>query len=599
VDQRRRENPIALAIAQVVLWGFNKHYRLFREISAGAKDRFERGAWQEIQLAQRERIAFYDRRVSETALRLEKEFNSEELPERVWQEVKYHYINLLVDHKQPECAETFFNSVCCRILHRDYYRNDYIFVRPTISTEHLDSDPPAYRSYYPLHQGLQPVVRKMLEDFGFAIEFDDLGRDVDRIVARATAHYGETLKLEPNHQIQVLSSLFFRNKGAYAIGKIVNGNVEIPFALALLRSRAGGVFVDALLFDMQDLLALFSFSRAYFMVEMEVPATFVQFLRSMLPARPKFELYNMIGLQKHGKALFYRDFLHHLSHSSDQFTIAPGIHGLVMLVFTLPSFPFVFKVIKDVIAPPKEVDREGVKAKYLMVKQHDRVGRMADTLEYSDVAFPKNRFSDELIGELRRLVPSQLLEEDDRFVIRHLYIERRMTPLNLYLQSASESEACDALEEYGLAIKQLAAANIFPGDLLYKNFGVTRNRRVVFYDYDEIEYMTQCNFRKVPLPRNEEEEMASEPWYPVAKNDVFPEEWKTFLLGDPNIRATLLRAHPELFDADFWNGLKSRILSGHIVDVFPYARSKRFAHSDESQGIRASDDAEALDLQGD
>jgi isocitrate dehydrogenase kinase/phosphatase len=359
MDQRRREQSLALAIAQVVLWGFNRHSRLFRDTSTAAKQRFESGDWQSIQFAQRERIAFYDDRVQETVRRLEREFQTDGLAESTWPQVKYHFINLLVDHKQPECAETFFNSVCCKILHRDYYRNDYIFVRPTISTEHLDSDPPSYRSYYPAERGVRAVLSELLNDFGFALPFQDLDRDISLMIEVAKQRFGAQIKLEPNHQIQVLHSLFFRNKGAYAIGKVINGTQEMPFAIALLRSDGGAVVVDALLFDLPDLLALFSFSRAYFMVDMEVPAADVQFLRSMLPIRPKFELYNMIGLQKHGKALFYRDFLHHLSHSSDQFTLAPGIRGLVMLVFTLPSFPFVFKVIKDVIARPKEVDREG------------------------------------------------------------------------------------------------------------------------------------------------------------------------------------------------------------------------------------------------
>jgi isocitrate dehydrogenase kinase/phosphatase len=449
-------------------------------------------------------------------------------------------------------------------------------VRPTISTEHLDSDPPAYRSYYPAERGVRAVLTELLHDFDFKLAFQDLDRDITLMIDLAKQRFGAQIKLEPNHQIQVLHSLFFRNKGAYAIGKVINGTQEIPFAIALLRSAGGEVVIDALLFDLPDLLALFSFSRAYFMVDMEVPAAYVQFLRSMLPIRPKFELYNMIGLQKHGKALFYRDFLHHLSHSSDQFTLAAGIRGLVMLVFTLPSFPFVFKVIKDVIARPKEVDREGVKRKYLMVKRHDRVGRMADTLEYSDVAFPKERFSEELLAELRQFAPSLLLEEDGRYIVRHLYIERRMTPLNLYLQSASDEEKRDALNEYGRAIKQLAAANIFPGDMLYKNFGVTRNRRVVFYDYDEIEYMTECNFRHVPEARSYEDEMASEPWYHVARNDVFPEEWQTFLLGDDSIRANLLSMHPELFDADYWSAQKARIQAGYVEDVFPYNEAMRF-----------------------
>ena len=576
VPSATKSGGTALAIAQVMLWGFNKHYRLFSECTRGAKARFEAAVWQAVQVASKERIQFYDRRVSETVEQLEKQFQTERLSDDLWQQVKYHYINLLIDHLQPECAETFFNSVCCKILHRNYFNNAFIFVRPTISTEHLDSEPPAYRAYYPGTEGLLACLRHAFEDFGLARPFQDLDRDLRLIVAASVGRFPQPFERAPNHQIQVLSSLFFRNKGAYAIGKVINNNFELPFAIAILHGADGKLVIDAVLFDIVDLLSLFSFSRAYFMVEMAVPAAYVQFLRNMLPARPKFELYNMIGLQKHGKALFYRDFLHHLAHSTDEFIIAPGIKGLVMTVFTLPSFPFVFKVIMDVIPPPKEVDRAGVKAKYWMVKLHDRVGRMADTLEYSDVAFPRSRFSPELLRELKLNAPSMVVEEADTIVINHCYIERRMTPLNLYLQSATPEDARRALGEYGLAIKQLAAANIFPGDMLYKNFGVTRQKRVVFYDYDEIEYMTTCNFREIPEPRTPEDEMASAPWYSVGRYDVFPEEWKTYLLGDPVIRETMLELHPEIFEAGYWQRLKSRIEAGHIEDVFPYPDEKRF-----------------------
>lgn len=576
MSDRRNQSAIALAIAQVVLWGFNKHFRLFRECTRGAKERFEKAQWQEVQRAQRERILFYDTRVLETAERLEKEFQTQQLPESVWQQVKYHYVNLLLDHKQPECAETFFNSVCCKILHRDYFRNEYIFVRPTLSTEHIDSEPPAYRAYYPTESGLLPLLRRVIDDFALNCPFQDLGRDLQWVVEAAAARFPQPFSPEPNYQLQVLSALFFRNKGAYIIGKIMNGNTELPFAIPIIHSGHGELVLDAILFELIDILALFSFSRAYFMVDIEVPAAYVQFLHSMLPTRPKFELYNMLGLQKHGKALFYRDFLHHLKHSSDSFDIAPGIPGLVMIVFTLPSFPFVFKMIREVIARPKEVDRDTVKAKYWLVKLHDRVGRMADTLEYSDVAFPMERFAPSLVEELRRAAPTSFFEQGDQIVVRHLYIERRMTPLNLYLQAAAPDDARHALDEYGRAIKQLAAANIFPGDMLFKNFGVTRNRRVVFYDYDEIEYMTSCNFRAVPEARTPEEEMSEEPWYPVGRNDVFPEEWKTFLLGDARIRETLLELHPDLFEPAFWQRLKARIDAGYIEDVFPYSDRVRF-----------------------
>jgi isocitrate dehydrogenase kinase/phosphatase len=574
--RRAADNGSALAVAQVVLWGFNKHYRLFRETTQCAKERFEAGRWHDVQDASRERLQFYDRRVAETVRRLENEFNAEEREGAFWQQVKFHYINLLLDHLQPELAETFFNSVCCRILHRNYYNNAFLFVRPTISTEHLDADPPAYRAYYPGADGLLTSLQHAFADFDLQTPFQDLNRDLQLVVDVAAARLPQPFEAAPNHQLRMLSSLFFRNKGAYAIGKIINGNVNLPFAIALLHADDGTLAIDAVLFDMVDLLSLFSFSRAYFMVDTPVPAAYVQFIHEMLPARPKFELYNMIGLQKHGKALFYRDFLHHLAHSSDAFVEAAGIKGLVMTVFTLPSFPFVFKVINDHIPQPKEVDRAGVMSKYWLVKLHDRVGRMADTLEYSDVAFPRARFSLELLDELKRKAPSMVTEEEATIVISHCYIERRMTPLNMYLQNATADDMRRALGEYGLAIKQLAAANIFPGDMLYKNFGVTRNKRVVFYDYDEIEYMTACNFRTVPTPRNDEDEVASEPWYSVARNDVFPEEWKTFLLGDPRIRATLLELHPEIFEASFWQRMKQRIEDGYIEDVFPYPVEVRF-----------------------
>jgi isocitrate dehydrogenase kinase/phosphatase len=285
----------------------------------------------------------------------------------------------------------------------------------------------------------------------------------------------------------------------------------------------------------------------------------------------------MVGLQKQGKTLFYRDFLHHLRHSGDQFVIAPGIKGLVMVVFTLPSYPYVFKMIRDVIPYPKETDREQIMAKYQLVKMHDRVGRMADTWEYSLVTLPRARFSAELLHELLAFCPHQIELSDDTVLIRHVYIERRMTPLNIYLQHATDAEVDHAIREYGQAIKELAAANIFPGDMLFKNFGVTRLDRVVFYDYDEIEYMTDCNFRRVPPPPDEQAELWDEPWYRIDKGDVFPENWTPFLLGNPRIRVALLKYHADLFTPEYWNAIRARVAAGHLEDVFPYPTARRFS----------------------
>jgi isocitrate dehydrogenase kinase/phosphatase len=384
-------------------------------------------------------------------------------------------------------------------------------------------------------------------------------------------------RLRTNFQIQALASLFYRNKGAYLVGKIINGFVETPFALPIVHAASGKLTIDAALFGEDDLLLVFSFARAYFMVDMEVPSAYVTFLRSLMPRKPRSEIYNALGLQKQGKNIFYRDFLYHLRHSSDAFRIAPGIKGMVMLVFDLPSFPYVFKVIKDTYPPPKDTSREQIMGKYLLVKTHDRVGRMADTLEYTNVAFPRARFEPALIEELKRECASVVEDDGDALVIKHLYIERRMIPLNIYLADATPQQLEHAVVEYGHAIKDLVAANIFPGDMLWKNFGVTRHGKVVFYDYDEIEYLTDCNFRRVPAPRTEEDEMSGEVWYPVGPRDVFPETFGPFLLGNTAVREVFMKHHADLLDAAFWQGCKERIQAGHVHDVFPYDESKRFA----------------------
>ncbi|MBU3740312.1 MAG: bifunctional isocitrate dehydrogenase kinase/phosphatase, partial [Rhodoferax sp.] len=360
---KRLDSTVAYAIAKAMMDGFNRHYRLFRTESARAKHRFETADWHGQQRAQRERIEFYDLRVREATLRLEREYKAGEQPMDIWQQVKLHYIGLLVNHHQPELAETFFNSVTTKILHRTHFHNDFIFVRPTVSTEYIENDEPearpTYRAYYPSDAELAPVIQRMVADFGLRLPFADLARDAG-LVAQAMERMLGVAKLRANFQIQVLTSLFFRNKGAYVVGKLINGFSEIPFALPILHIRPGqALAIDAALFGEDDLLMLFSFARAYFMVDMEVPSAYVQFLRSMMPRKPRNEIYNALGLAKQGKTLFYRDFLYHLRHSSDAFRIAPGIKGMVMLVFDLPSFPYVFKVIKDFYPPQKDTTRDG------------------------------------------------------------------------------------------------------------------------------------------------------------------------------------------------------------------------------------------------
>ncbi len=571
------EQSLDQQIARAILIGFDKHYRIFTEITLAAKTRFEQCQWQDVQEASRERIKMYDQRVNETVAYLKKTFDFSFRKKNIWQDVKKRYCELLAQHHQPELAETFYNSVFCQMFERRYYNNDNIFVKSTVEPSNIPHDKSLIKSFVLKKSNLLKKLTRCAEQFEFDVDYINLNRDLLKLLVAFKKRVSFPLEKDTVYRLDICSSLFYRNKVAYIVGRVVCTYGEQPFMLAIKNESGHGLYFDGLITEASHLLMLFGFARAYFMAYTEVPAAMVSFLQSIMPSSRRLELYTMIGLQKQGKTEFYRDFLNHLETSDDQFVIAPGIKGMVMTVFTLHSYPYVFKVIKDKFAPSKKITRQTVKEKYLLVKMHDRVGRMADTLEYSYVAFPKNRFSDELLAELRQVIPSQLTVEDDYIVIRHLYIERRVKPLNIYLTTADEENTRHAIDEYGNTIRQLIKANIFPGDMLLKNFGMTKQGRVVFYDYDEITYMTDCNFRRIPPARHPDEEMFDMPHYSVNEGDIFPEEIATVALTTDQHRKLFRELHSELLDAKYWNDRKASIEMGLIEDVNTYPKNLRIS----------------------
>jgi len=576
-------NDLSKNIAETILTGFDRHFSIFTKITKGARERFENADWEGERLASRERIKFYDIRVKDAIKDLHKLFDLEKFNGALWYEVKCEYIQLIQNHHQPELAETFYNSVFCSLFHRDYFDNDYIFVRSVVSTEFIDSDIPSYHVYYPARRGFRASIRQVMIDGGFNLEFENLDRDVRNITQSLIKQtFTRPRRAHLNFQFQVISTVFYRNKAAYIVGKCINADKEIPFAIPILNNEQGSIYVDTIIIGTKGLARLFEFSYVYFMVDHPVPSSIVSFLRKLMPSRSKEDLYSAIGLHKQGKTDFYRDFLHHLKHSEDELINAPGIKGMVMAVFTLPSYPYVFKVIRDRFPPHKKVTREHVQNTYQLVKQHDRVGRMSDTLEYSHVAFPRKRFSEDLLEELDTTCENSIAAEGEYIIIEHLYIERRMTPLNIAVLRADDKSLDRLMRSYGKAIKELAAANIFPGDLLPKNFGLTGQGlgRVVFYDYDEICYLTECNFRKIPPPRYPEDEFAAEPWFSVGANDIFPEEFATFLFAEDRTRQAFLKYHKDLLNADFWIEKQENIKAGIYEDVFPYPQHIRFDRTD-------------------
>jgi isocitrate dehydrogenase kinase/phosphatase len=564
----------ALAIAQMILDGFDDYREHFRQITDGARERFEKAQWQQGQAASAARINLYEEKVSEVTTRLQASFDDATLQGiDAWPLVKSAYIGLIDLRFDDELSETWYNSIFCSLFSHDLISDGCMFVhttRPSLRRARAAQT----RIYTPVGK-ISDMLAQIFADYSFSEPYADLPADLCRLEVQLRENLPDWVCKDPELKVELFSSVLYRNKGAYLGGRIYTHDEQWPLVVPLLHREGQGIQIDALITDEADVSIIFSFTRSYFMVDVPVPAEFIGFLKRILPGKHIAELYTSIGFYKHGKSEFYRALINHLATTDDQFIMAPGIRGMVMSVFTLPGFNTVFKIIKDRFSPSKNVSRATVIEKYRLVKSVDRVGRMADTQEFADFRFPLSKFEPECLAELLEVAAGTVQVEGDSVLIRHCWTERRMTPLNLYLENANPAQEREALEDYGLAIKQLAAANIFPGDMLLKNFGVTRHGRVVFYDYDEICYLTEANFRHIPAPRTPEDEMASEPWYSIGPLDVFPEEFPPFLFADAGQRKLFDKLHGELYNADYWKGLQDAIRAGKVIDVFPYRRKER------------------------
>ena len=570
--------------AAAILAGFRAYRRHFERITASAGQRFMDADWPNVQATSQTRLNLYKTHIDRVTAKVGRDRGTgTEGQEPIhWQAVKSAFAKAIVAMPDGELAETFYNSVHRRLNRELALNNERMFLATSFKS---GPPPPAGESLTSCYQpdaGLADMVRRILNERAPDTPWQDQARDI-RNVIRSLIESRPEVAAGTDFRVEVVNALFYRNKGAYIVGRLQLGaGAAQPVALPLAISEQGEAYVDTLICDEDELSIVFSFTRAYFMVRCHYPYGLVRFLNELLPNKKRSELYAAIGQRKHGKTEFHRGLMAHLRQSNDAFIAAPGIKGMVMTVFTLPSYQTVFKVIRDQFPPQKAVTAAEVREKYHIVKRHDRAGRMADTQEFTDLRLPLERFDGALIDELCAAAPSALHIEDGQLHIRHLYTERAMTPLNLYIENADMTKLTEALDEYGNAIKQLAAANIFPGDMLLKNFGVTRHRRVVFYDYDEISFLTDINFRAVPQPRTPEEEMASEPWYTVGPNDVFPEEFRRFLFGKPQIRQLFDALHGNLFTPAYWRGLQQAVAEGRAMDVFPYRRKRRFSHQAQS-----------------
>ncbi len=571
MPDKKPGRPLEDRAAEAIRDGYLTYTGEFHRVTLSAQTNFEARDWHGVQGASVERLDLYRRVVAQLVGTLRMLFGERVRDHATWRTLKSAYLERVAGRADLLLAETFFNSVTRQIF-------TTVGVDPEV--EFVQSDAPPREigharvlDVFPNRGGLAATVRAIFGRHEFRCGYEDRERDAQLVAERITAELGAEAAAGIEG-IELAKPVFFRNKSAYLVGRVVGPGGPWPLAIALLNPE-GRVAAEAVLLTENEVSIVFSFARAYFMVDTDHPVELVELLRAIMPRKPVNELYNAIGQNKHGKTEFYRALLDHLRTSDDCFEVAPGVRGMVMLVFTLPSYDVVFKVIRDRFEPPKTGTREDVRDKYRLVFNHDRAGRLVDAQEFEFLEFEARRFAPGLLDELLTSASETVTRRGDHVVIRHLYTERRLVPLDLYLRRADPDAARRAVLDYGNVLRDLAATNIFPGDLLLKNFGVTRHGRVIFYDYDELCLLDDCNFRSLPEARDDAEETAGEPWYYVGPNDVFPEEFGNFLGLPKPLREVFLAAHRDLLQPEFWQRMQREHRAGRVLDIFPYRAARR------------------------
>ena len=571
------DSRLAALCAEIAEQAFLDYQARFNLITRQARDRFLARDWKSSHDDARARLYLYGDVLDELTRRI-KELMERRLNERsIWTATKAVYSSLIARSPAWEIAETFFNSLTRRVFATDGVDQAIEFVDTDFDAPPTGATIDVRRHYGDAN--LADLLFAALTDTsagGFSENcWDDLRSSAGLAAARIEAVFSANPPAIPA-EVEVVANVFYRAQGAYFIGRVFQeGENPLPIALCLRHDNERGLSLDAVLHGEVDLAILFSFTRSYFRVEVECPYELVRYLRQLMPRKRLIDLYNAIGFHRQGKTEFYRDFLAHLRTSCDRFVVAAGTPGMVMTVFTLPSYDVVFKLIKDRFDFPKQSTRAEVMRRYRLVFEHDRAGRLVEAHEFEHLVIARERFDPALLDELLRDVASIVKVDDDNVVIAHAYVERRLRPLNLFFKETDSSTAAAAGRDYGQSIKDLAASNIFPGDLLTKNFGVTRHGRVVFYDYDELCFLVDCNFRDMPQPTTFEEEMAAEPWFSVRENDIFPEEFLQFLSFPDPARIALLERHADIFHPDFWRALQRRLREGEVPEVYPYPADRR------------------------
>lgn len=571
------ENKIIPTVSRWLYEEYSLFYKEFLMIIDLAKVAFEKRDFASSVHVSSRRLSLYSASIVNVSRRLQRAYPEIQGDTECWQGIEAHYLRLIKDEYAEDIGKAYLHSLRRKIYQDEWHAADYSFSEMTSRDEAIFSE--VLRSYELESELTEEIIESILNIPQFIRSYGDMPQERQRVLQRIVENLARSRhRADRLVRVEMINAGFYRNRGAYLVGRMIfdSGNF-VPLIIALLNDESG-LFVDAVLTSETYAHNIFSSALANFHVTSSYYHQVSALLKSIMPRRPLGLHYSTIGYNHLGKVAVMSDLESEIRDSDVGLETAVGSPGTVAMGFAAKNSAYSLKVIRD--KPTKSYKWgefggvESVIRKYTRVHEINRTGSMLDSIIYYKIRLDRRWFSADLLEELLTEASETVSLVDDDVVFKYLIVQIKLTPLPVYLETATEKQAETAIANLGYCIKNNAAANIFNRDLDARNYGIGSYSKVYLFDYDALEDLTEVKIR-TNLDREDGEEDIPD-WYFEEGVVFLPEELISGLcIPQRRLSDMFARRHHNLLTTQYWTEIQQDLLNGTVPSVSVYPDYER------------------------
>jgi isocitrate dehydrogenase kinase/phosphatase len=579
------ERADARRAAELIADSHRGYFSAFNSLTAEAQEIFEKRDWTQSTLNAERRVRLYRAAVDAAWQKMQRLLPERLLDRRFWMAARLAFLERIFNDYEADLALTFFYSMMRLAFDQEdtpvEYDDDGL-----AQHSHIWNPQPVWELYEATPKQMSRSVIRLLRNCGFRAHFENPQRDAGLVTARLLDDWGRLISGGTPRHLRMLRAVFYRDREAYLVGELTSRGRKLPVVLAL-RNEEAGIRVDAVLTGKEDMRnILFISTRSTFHVHTDNYREVLSFLDTLSPERGHPAMCAVLGFTHPARVALNQRLQLHLRETGERFTATPGRVGMAMVVFAPPSFPYVFKVIRDYSSKTGWTGRTRIIDLYRWVHETNRGRLMLDAWLYRNLDFSRGHFDEGVVQELLRSAPHSVRIEGDRIIFKHVYAQRRVRPLNTFFdETRDRAQRENVIDAFGSFIKDLAGMGLFVGDCygLPFNTGLTHGLNVALFDFDDLGPLFRYRFRETPqLPTEQDEFLwnteTDGAWFPVGEFDVLVDEWERFLGVPPDLRDYFRRKHGDLFTIGYWVDVQRRLAAGELHYVLPYPPERCLAN---------------------